>query len=425
MNIFSIKSIAAQEILDSRGDPTVMSTVRLAGGALGRAGVPSGASIGKFEAHELRDNDARRYEGKGVLKACNNVNIKIAHALFGYNAEDQAGIDNLMIDLDGRSNKSNLGANAILSVSLAAAKAVSVARRMPFYKSLATTYNLPPPRRLPAPLMNIVNGGKHASTNIALQEFHIIPALDNKFSRQLEAGSEIFHELGKILTAQSLDSDVANEGGYAPNVESLEQVLDLIIEAIKKAGYKPGEDVYLGLDAAANSFYEERAQTYNLAPPPQVLSAAALADFYSQWFNDYPFLSIEDPFAEEAWHDWHRFTADHGQKLMVIGDDLFTTNVERIEKGIEQKAANAVLIKPNQIGTLSETMAAIKLTQAQGWKVVISHRSGETNDTTIADLAVAVGAEYIKAGAPDRGERVAKYNRLLEIESELFKNNQD
>ena len=421
MNPFSIKHIQAREILDSRGDPTVATRVRLENGSEGEAAVPSGASTGRFEAYELRDGDMDRYGGKGVLKACGNVNIKIAHELVGQDAEDQEAVDKLMIKLDGRHNKSNLGANAILSVSLAVAKAVATARELPLYRSLQQTYGLRETKSLPVPLMNIINGGKHASTNIALQEFQIIPVMDRTFSKQLEAGSEVFHSLGQILKENNLDSDVGNEGGYAPNVENLNQVFDYMIEAITKSGQTPGQDVFLGLDAAATSFFKENGKTYVVAPPKQEFKADKLAALYREWFSCYPLISLEDPFGEEAWDDWRKFTAEVGEKIMIIGDDLFVTNVERLERGIKTKAANAILIKPNQIGTLSETMAAIKLAKDNDFKVIISHRSGETNDATIADLAVAVGAEYIKAGAPDRGERVAKYNRLLEIEQELEK----
>lgn len=420
MSKFTIKHIQAREILDSRGDPTIMTSVILDGGAEGEAGVPSGASAGAHEAHELRDGDSNRYGGKGVLKACANVNIKIAHALAGQDAENQEAMDALMIKLDGRHNKSNLGANAILSVSLALSRAVAAARDLPLYRSLRRTFSWEGDvLSLPVPLMNIINGGKHASTNIALQEFQIIPVLGDKFSQRLEAGSEVFHALGEILKEKGLDSDVGNEGGYAPNVENLGQVFDFMVEAIKKSGHIPGQEVFLGLDAAATSFFKEHGKTYVLAPPREELTAAGLASLYRGWLDEYPLISIEDPFYEDAWADWQAFTAEVGDRIMVVGDDLFATNVERISKGVKARSANAVLIKPNQIGTLSETMAAIKLAQEHGMKVIISHRSGETNDSTIADIAVAVGAEYLKAGAPDRGERVAKYNRLLEIEQEL------
>ena len=420
MSKFTIKFVQAREILDSRGEPTVAARVRLEDDSEGEAAVPSGASTGTYEAHELRDGDMNRYNGKGVLKACANVNVKIAHELVGRDGEDQQAIDALMIKLDGRHNKSNLGANAILAVSLALAKAVANGRGLPLYRCLQQTFGLGSEINfLPTPLMNIVNGGKHASTNIALQEFQIIPVLGEKFSHKLEAGSEVFHALGALFKEKGLDSDVGNEGGYAPNVDNLDEVFDYMVEAISKSGHQPGKDVFLGLDAAASSFFKEHGKTYVVAPPARELNPAGLSELYNGWFEKYPLTSIEDPFNEEAWSDWQQFTAKVGGRIMVIGDDLFVTNVARLQKGINEKAANAILVKPNQIGTLSETMAAIKLAKDNGFKVIISHRSGETNDATIADIAVAVAAEYIKAGAPDRGERVAKYNRLLEIESEL------
>ena len=420
MTSATIKSIHAQEILDSRGDPTVHCSVILENDIHAQAAVPSGASTGRFEAHELRDGDMKRYGGKGVLKACNHVNIKIAQALIGHDVEDQEGIDQVMIELDGRHNKSNLGANAILAVSLAVAKAAAKARALPFWESLRQTYNFNQAAALPTPLMNIINGGKHASTNIALQEFQITPAIDKTFSRNLEAGSEIFHSLRQILNEKKIDSDVGDEGGFAPNVEEIEDVFKFIIEAIGRAGYQAGGQVCLGLDAAATSFTDDDAKVYKISPPPAEYSPQELMAKYETWLEKYFIKIFEDGFAEESWADWKIFTAKLGHKLTIIGDDLFVTNVERLQKGINEKAANAILVKPNQIGTLSETAAAIKLAQANNFKIIISHRSGETNDTTIADLAVAAGAEYIKAGAPDRGERVAKYNRLLEIERELF-----
>lgn len=414
-----IKTIHAQEILDSRGDPTVHCSVFLENDIHAQAAVPSGASTGRFEAHELRDGDMKRYQGKGVLRACNHVNIKIAHALVGHSIEDQQAIDQIMIDMDGRHNKSNLGANAILAVSLACAKAAAKARHLPFYKSLQQEFNFSENKILPIPLMNIINGGKHASTNISLQEFQIIPNINNTFSRALEAGSEIFHSLGQIFKEKQIDSDVGDEGGYAPNVNDIEEVFRYIIQAIERAGYQPGKQVNLGLDAAATSFFDHINQTYKISPPEKEYSAQELMQKYETWLEKYHIKTFEDPFAEEAWNDWQNFTDKLGNKLTVIGDDLFVTNVERLQKGIDNKVANAILIKLNQIGSLSETMAAVKLAQDNDFKIIISHRSGETNDTTIADLSVAVGAEYIKAGAPDRGERVAKYNRLLEIEQEL------
>lgn len=426
MSEFTIKSIKANEILDSRGNPTIKTEVKLVGGARGVAAVPSGASTGKFEAVELRDNDMDRYDGLGVQKACNNVNTNIAQELVGQDGEDQVAIDRMMIKLDGTGNKSNLGANAILSVSLALAWAVSSQRKMPLYESLVMNFDLEKPlENIPVPLMNIINGGKHADTNLALQEFQIIPFGDGYIKNQLEIGSEVFHALGRILKAKGLDTDVGNEGGYAPEFASIDQVFELIIEAINKTGVKAGQDVFLGLDTAANSFYDQKKKKYAIAPPKEEFDAAGLQKKYEQWFKDYPLISIEDPFAEESWDDWSRLTKKMKAKqlahhdFMVIGDDLFVTNIKRLKKGIASQSANAILIKPNQIGSLSETIAAVKLAQNNDYKIIISHRSGETNDTTIADLAVSVGAEFIKTGAPSRGERVAKYNRLLEIAREL------
>lgn len=426
MNKFSIKKITAREILDSRGNPTVEAEVELEGGGKGVAAVPSGASTGKFEAFELRDHDADRYEGQGVLRAVANDNNKIFTALRGRDAQEQEKLDTVMIELDGSPNKRNLGANAILAVSLAMAKSVAAQRREPLYACLRQIFNLAQGSyKLPAPLMNIINGGKHASTNLALQEFQIIPLADGKFSSQLEMGSEVFHCLAKVLAGKNMDTDVGNEGGYAPDFVKLEDAFDCIMEAAAKAGAKPGENIFLGLDAAANSFYDKRENVYVINPPTEKLDPAGLAGRYLEWMEKYPLVSIEDPFGEESWEDWRNFLTQlrgkkyHEQDFMVIGDDLFVTNVVRLKRGIKEKAANAILIKPNQIGTLSETAAAIKLAQENNFKTIISHRSGETNDTTIADLAVAFGADFIKTGAPSRGERVAKYNRLLEIEQEI------
>ena len=423
MNQFNIKSIQANEILDSRGNPTLETEVQLEGGAKEVAAVPSGASTGKFEAVELRDGDLQRYDGKGVLKAKNNVNTIIAQELIGKNSEDQKEMDEIMIKLDGTDNKSKLGANAILSVSLALAKATATQRQMPLYESLRMNFEfVKPMAKMPTPLMNIINGGKHASTNVVLQEFQIIPIADGKIKTQMEIGSEVFHALEKVLKENGQDTDVGNEGGYAPDFKSLDNVFESIIEAIKKSGATPGEDVFLGIDAAANSFYNKEENNYEIAPPKEILNPKELGERYLKWIKNYPLISIEDPYDEESWQEWSEFrskVASKNKDIMIIGDDLFVTNVERLKKGIQEQAANSILVKVNQIGSLSETVDAIKLAQENNYKVVISHRSGETNDTTIADLAVASGAEFIKTGAPSRGERVAKYNRLLEIERDL------
>jgi len=421
MNQYTIRHIESGEVLDSRGEPTVMTVIKLAGGAAGNGVVPSGASTGKFEALELRDKNNSRYNGQGVLKACSNVNVRIAKELIGRSVENQEEIDNIMIKLDNSQNKSNLGANAILSVSLAVSRAFANAKSEPLYKSLADYFGFKKPEkgRMPVPIMNLVNGGKHASTNIALQEFQVIPQLGGQATaKQVEAGSEILHSLKSILKEKGLDTDIGDEGGFAPNVESIDHVFDMLMMAIEKAGYKPGADIELGIDAAANSFYED--ESYVIAPPKQKLNFTELKEKYMSWIRKYPLKSIEDPFGEEKWEEWSDFSAElKGKKIMIIGDDLLATNPERLNEGIKKRAMNAILVKPNQIGTLTETIETIKIAQKHGIIIVVSHRSGETNDTTIADLAVACGAQYLKSGAPSRGERVAKYNRLIEIEKEL------
>jgi len=407
----TIKTVRADEILDSRGNPTVETVITLDDGTQASAAVPSGASTGAFEAFEMRDEDAGRYGGKGVLKACEHVNTSIAKAIVGMNPEEQEAIDKTMIDLDGTDQKKNLGANAILSVSMASARAAALIQKKPLYQYLRDHFSFGEPVNFPSPLMNLINGGKHASTNIALQEFQIVFARAD-CDAQLEMGSEIFHALGGILEEHGLDTDVGNEGGYAPNVDSIEQVFEMFHEAIEAAGASVGGDVTLGIDAAANSFAS--GDVYEIAPPTERLSASQLGERYAAWAKKYQLTSIEDPFSEDAWDEWSSFTALYPE-LTVIGDDLFVTNVQRIQKGIDTKASNASLIKLNQIGTVSETIDAIKLSQDHAFKVIVSHRSGETNDAFIADLAVAVGADLLKAGAPSRGERVAKYNRLKAI----------
>jgi len=420
MSEFKIKKIVSGEILDSRGEPTVMTTVMLSSGAKAAAAVPSGSSTGKFEAYELRDGFEDRYDGKGVLKACSNVNVKIEDALLGMDAEDQEAIDKKMIKLDGTENKSKLGANAILSVSLAVSRAVSIAREIPLYESLRESFGFENNKKMPIPIMNLVNGGKHASTNIALQEFQIIPSGCESTQKQVQAGSEIFHALAKIFKQKGLDTDVGNEGGYAPDVENIEDVFVSFLEAIKNAGYNVEEDIVLGIDAAANSFYDEVSNNYIVAPPEQSLGVKELSELYLSWVEKYNLRSIEDPFLEDSWNDWADFLKQvELKKIMIIGDDLLVTNKERLKKGIKENAINSILIKPNQIGTLSETIETIKLAQKNNIKIVISHRSGETQDTFISDLAVACGADYLKAGAPSRGERVVKYNRLMEIERQI------
>lgn len=415
-----IDKIHAHEILDSRGNPTVHVTVMLRDGTRGSASVPSGASTGVHEALELRDGDKKRYRGLGVQKAVANVNDKISKALRGMDVFDLQKIDDAMRILDGTENKRNLGANAILGVSLACAHAGARRAKMPLYAYLRDVYELSfSSFKLPTPLLNVFNGGRHADTNLDMQEFIIVPVGFKKYSRQLQAGSEIFHALGDVLHADGLDTDVGNEGGYAPDVGKTEQALEYLMKAVKAAGYKPGKEIKFGIDVAASEFFDERSGLYILNTDRRRMTAPQMVKLYADWVEKYPMLSIEDGLAEDAWEDWQKMTAKLSKDLILIGDDLFVTNIERVKKGVDMKVANAVLIKPNQIGTLSETMETILFAQKNKYKIVISHRSGETTDTTIADLAVAVNAEYIKTGAPSRSERLAKYNRLLEIEEEV------
>ncbi|OGL66164.1 phosphopyruvate hydratase [Candidatus Uhrbacteria bacterium RIFCSPLOWO2_01_FULL_47_24] len=426
-----IKTIQAQEILDSRGEPTLKVWVTLQNGAMGEASVPSGASTGVHEAWELRDG-GKRYNGKGVLKAVKNVNVYIAKLLYGYSVADQRKIDMAMIKLDGTSNKHKLGANAIVGVSLACAHAGAYSAGVPLYKWLRRSYGLRVKSYvLPTPLMNVFNGGKHADTNLDVQEYLIVPHGFRTVREKIRVGSEIFHALAKVLKRAGKDTDVGNEGGYAPRVSNNEDPLKYIMKAIREAKYKPGTQVSLGVDMAASEFYDPKTKKYVFTiPKKNALSTEMMIKLYEYMMHTYPMLSIEDPFAEDDWDSWvelmRRYTEAQlplQRKLsfppLIIGDDLYATNVERLKKGIELGATNAILIKPNQIGTLSETMDTILLAQKHMMKIVISHRSGETLDTTIADLAVSVNAEYIKTGAPSRGERISKYNRLMEIEREL------
>jgi len=415
-----IDTIHAHEILDSRGNPTVQVTVLLKNGTRGVAAVPSGASTGSHEALELRDGDKLRYRGLGVLKAVKNVNGPIAKALQGHDVFDLQAIDDTMRVLDGTDNKRKLGANAILGVSLACAHAGAKRAKMPLYAYLRDVYGLQYKGfKMPIPLMNVFNGGRHADTNLDMQEFIVIPVGFKTFSRQLQAGSEIFHALGDVLQADGLDTDVGNEGGYAPDVGRTEAALEYLMKATKKAGYKPRKEICFGIDVAASEFFDARTNRYILKTDRRKMSGDQLTALYETWMKKYPMLSIEDGLDEDAWEDWRTQTRRLGSDLLLIGDDLFVTNKERLQRGIDEGVANAVLVKVNQIGTLSETMETILLAQKHRYKVVISHRSGETTDTTIADLAVAVNAEYIKSGAPSRSERLCKYNRLLEIEEEL------
>jgi enolase len=414
--VSKIQSVKASEILDSRGNPTISAEVILLDGTIGAAAVPSGTSTGKYEAAELRDGDKSRYGGMGVLKAVNNVNKEIAAALIGVDASEQAAIDNKMIKLDGTADKSRLGANALLGVSLATAHAAANSARKPLYRYLndAKTYTLP------VPMLNILNGGKHATNSTDLQEFMVVPAGAKTFRDGLRMGAEVYHALKKVLKDKGLNTNVGDEGGFAPSLPANKTAIEVIILAIEKAGYKPGTDCFIALDPASSEFYKNGR--YVLAKEGVSFSSQEMVDFYVKWVNDYPIVSIEDGMAEDDWEGWQLMTKKLGNKIHLIGDDLYVTNVNRLRKGIETQASNAVLIKLNQIGTLTETLAAINMAHKAGWKAVVSHRSGETEDTTIADLSVASGTGLIKTGAPCRSERTAKYNRLLKIEEELGAN---
>jgi enolase len=416
-----IAAIHAHEILDSRGNPTLSVTVETRSGFRGTASVPSGASTGIHEALELRDGDRKRYRGLGVRKAVRNVNESMATLLRGFKVTDQQGLDAALLELDGTPNKRRLGANAILGVSMAALHAGAKAERLPLYRYIRLAFDLKQRGyKMPTPLLNVFNGGRHADTNLDIQEYIVIPTGPKTFAEKLRAGSEIFHALGDVLAADDLDTDVGNEGGYAPDVGRSEYALDYLMKAIKKAKYRPGKDIMLGLDVAASEFYDERTEKYILKTDRRRLKAGEMIALLESWVDEYPLLSIEDGLAEDDWANWQILTKRLGGKIMLVGDDLFVTNAERLERGIKEKVANTILIKPNQIGSVSETMATIALAQQHKYKVIISHRSGETIDATIADLAVAVNAEFIKSGAPSRSERLAKYNRLLEIEEELL-----
>jgi len=408
-----ITQIFAREILDSRGNPTVEVETILDCGAIGRAAVPSGASTGAFEAVELRDGDKKRYMGKGVRKAVENVNSFIAPELEGMDAIYQREIDKAMIDLDGTKNKSKMGANAILGVSLSAAKAVAIALDLPLYKYLGGVNA----HILPSPMMNILNGGKHADNTVDLQEFMIMPLGASDFSEALRMGAEVFHSLKAVLKKEGLNTAVGDEGGFAPNLNTNEDAIKYIVKAIEKAGFKPGEDIYIALDPAATEFFKNGK--YNLKGEGKILTPSEMVDYYKNLVGKYPIISIEDGMAEEDWKGWKELTDKIGSKVQLVGDDLFVTNTERIRKGIELGVTNSVLIKVNQIGTLSETLDAIEMAKTAGYTVVVSHRSGETEDTTIADIVVGVNAGQIKTGAPSRTDRVSKYNQLLRIEEEL------
>ncbi|MDR0319751.1 MAG: phosphopyruvate hydratase [Rickettsiales bacterium] len=407
----TIKGVFARQILDSRGNPTVQADVVLSDGTVGRANAPSGASTGASEALELRDADLRAFWGKGVLKAVGNVNKKIAPKLVGKDPAKQAAIDDIMIALDGTANKAKLGANAVVAVSLAAARAAAAGGKQELFAYLGTGAAT----RLPRPMVNIINGGAHADNGLDIQEFMIVPMSAKSFAQAMKIGSEVFHGLKKILRGKKLSTNVGDEGGFAPNIKSSADALKLLVEAITFAGYKPGKDVAIALDAAATEFYKNGKYEFE----GKKLNAAQMIAVYEKLAKEFPIVSIEDGLAEEDWAGWTEMTKKMGGKIQIVGDDLFTTNPARLERGIESRAANAILIKPNQIGTLTETLATIEMAQKAGFGVVISHRSGETEDTTIADLAVGSNAGQIKTGGLSRTDRVAKYNRLLLIEEIL------
>jgi enolase len=413
LEMASIENIEAREILDSRGNPTVEVEVVLIDGTVGVASIPSGASTGKYEAVELRDGDKSRYSGLGVLKAIGNVVNEIAPEMMGISALEQAAIDHKLIELDGSADKSRLGANAILGVSLAVAKAAANFLGLPLYRYLggAGVY------LLPVPMLNILNGGKHALGSTDFQEFMIVPLGAGNFSQAMQMASEVYHCLYKVLKDKGLNTNVGDEGGFAPQLSSNKEAVELILAAIDVAGYKAGEDCFIALDPAASSFYQNGK--YVLSREGATLTSVEMVDYYARWVSDYPIISIEDGLAEDDWAGWILLMAKLGKETQLVGDDLYVTNIERLEKGIAQKTSNSILIKPNQIGTLSETLAVIKRAQRAGWTTVVSHRSGETEDSTIADLSVAVDAGFIKSGAPCRSERLVKYNRLLRIEGEM------
>jgi enolase len=408
-----IVEIKAREILDSRGNPTIEVDVRLRGGALGRAAVPSGKSTGVHEALELRDGDPKRYAGKGVLKAVGNVNGTIAKKLKGADATKQSAIDGVLIELDGTPNKSKLGANSMLGVSLAAAYAAAAAKGVPLYLYLNRDAHV-----MPVPQMNVVNGGEHADSNVDMQEFMIVPAGAPNFADAIRMGSEVFHALAAVLKKRGHSTNVGDEGGFAPNLKSNEQPIEVILEAIAKAGYRPGVDVSIALDPASSEFYQDRKYVFARGDK-SARNAEQMVEFYAAWLKKYPIISLEDPLAEDDWAGWKILTRELGAKTQIVGDDIFVTNPKFLKRGIDEHIANSILIKLNQIGTLTETLATIEMARAAGYTSVISHRSGETEDTTIADLVVATGAGQIKTGSMSRSERIAKYNRLLRIAEEL------
>lgn len=410
-----IESIHARQILDSRGNPTVEVEVTTDNGFMGRAAVPSGASTGQFEAVELRDGDKSRFMGKGVLKAIDHVNNEIAEEIIGFPVYEQRLIDKILIEADGTDNKSNLGANAILGASLAVAKAAANEMGQSLFRYIGGVNA----KTLPVPMMNILNGGSHADNAIDFQEFMVMPVSAPTFSESLRMGTEIFHHLKKVLGDKGYSTNVGDEGGFAPNIQSNEEAIETVLTAIEKAGFKPGEDVFIAMDAATSEFYNEKDKLYHFESTGKKISADEMVEYWTNWVNKYPIISIEDGMFEDDWDGWAKLTAAIGDKVQLVGDDLFVTNVKRLQKGIDNKVANSILIKVNQIGTLSETIDAVELGRVHGYKSVMSHRSGETEDTTIADLAVALNTGQIKTGSASRSDRMAKYNQLLRIEEEL------
>ncbi|MFM9839319.1 MAG: phosphopyruvate hydratase [Cyclobacteriaceae bacterium] len=411
-----IESIHARQILDSRGNPTVEVDVFTESGAFGRAAVPSGASTGSHEAVELRDGDKKKYMGKGVLKAVNNVNTKIAAEVVGFPVMDQTLIDKIMIELDGTPNKSKLGANAVLGVSLAVAKAAAMEAGQSLYRYIGGVNA----NTLPVPMMNILNGGSHADNSIDFQEFMVMPVGAKTFSEALRMGAEIFHTLKKVLHDQGLSTNVGDEGGFAPNIKSNEEAIEIVLKAIEKAGFKPGSDVMIALDPAASEFYDSKTKTYTFKKSSgKKLKPLEMAEYWTNWTKKYPIISIEDGLAEDDWAGWKALTDNVGKKVQLVGDDLFVTNVKRLQEGIDKGVGNAILIKVNQIGTLTETIDAVNLAKRNSYKSIMSHRSGETEDNTIADLAVALNCGQIKTGSASRSDRMAKYNQLIRIEEEL------
>lgn len=414
-----ISSIVARQIMDSRGNPTVEADVYTSDGLMGRAAVPSGASTGKHEAVELRDGAKKIYTGKGVLKAVDNINEKIAEELYGWDVTDQRGIDMAMLDMDGTANKSKLGANAILAVSMAAAKAAAQASGLSLYRYIGGANA----RTLPVPMMNILNGGAHADNKIDFQEFMVVPIGAATFSEGLRWGVEIFHELKKVLKEKGYSTNVGDEGGFAPNIQSNEEAIETVLKAIEKAGYKPGDQVAIAMDAANSELYNDKDKKYHFHKSSGAkISSEEMVAYWVKWCKKYPIVSIEDGMAEDDWKGWKALTDALGNKVQLVGDDLFVTNVTRLEKGIKEKTANGLLVKVNQIGTLSETIDAVTMAQTHSYNTIMSHRSGETEDATIADLAVALNCGQIKTGSASRSDRMAKYNQLLRIEEELGAN---